>query len=103
MLNELTHDSFDDKIKQGIAVVDFWAPWCGPCKLLGPVIEEIAKEVDGVMIGKLNVDEYPELAGKYGVMSIPTLLYFKDGELKDSSIGVVSKNVIQKKIELLKT
>ena len=73
------------------------------CNMLSPTIEEIAKEVTDVVIGKVNVDDYPELAGKHGVMSIPTLKFYKDGQEIDSSIGVVSKNVIQKKLEQLRT
>ncbi len=101
MLVELTHTNFEEMVSKGVVLVDFWAPWCGPCKMIGPVIDQIAEDNPEVMVGKLNVDDYPELAGKHGVMSIPTLLFFKDGILRDTSIGVVSKSVIENKIELL--
>ena len=77
-------------------LVDFFADWCGPCKMLAPVIEALATEYEGkVKIGKLNVDEAPDTAQKYGVMSIPTLLYIKNGEVVNKSIGVVSKAEIE--------
>jgi thioredoxin 1 len=101
MLIEVTDKNFNEIISRERVVIDFWAPWCGPCKMIGPTIEEIHKEEEGVTVGKLNVDDYPELAGKHGVMSIPTLLFFKEGELMDSSIGVVSKNVILNKLAAL--
>ncbi len=103
MIVELNDQNFDTITAKGNVLVDFWAPWCGPCNMLSPTIEEIAKEVTDVVIGKVNVDDYPELAGKHGVMSIPTLKFYKDGQEIDSSIGVVSKNVIQKKLEQLRT
>ncbi|HQH50353.1 MAG TPA: thioredoxin [Candidatus Cloacimonadota bacterium] len=102
MTIELNKTNFNETVSSGIAVVDFWADWCGPCRMLGPVIEEIARENPDIKVCKLNVDAHPELAGKYGVMSIPNLLFFKDGELKDNSIGVVAKAIIQNKIDLLK-
>ena len=77
-------------------LVDFYADWCGPCKMLAPVIEGLATEYEGkVKIGKLNVDEAPDTAQKYGVMSIPTLLYIKNGEVVNKSVGVVSKDTIE--------
>lgn len=77
-------------------LVDFYADWCGPCKMLAPTIEALAQEYEGkVKIGKLNVDEAPDTAQNYGIMSIPTLLYFKGGELVNKSIGVVSKTEIE--------
>jgi len=101
MIIELDDTNYDAIVAQGAVLIDFWAPWCGPCKILSPSIEEIAKEMESVTIGKVNVDDYPELAGKHGVMSIPTLKFYKDGLEVDSSVGVISKNVIQKKLELL--
>lgn len=99
MTVELTDLNFKEITDSGVVVVDFWAAWCGPCRMIAPVLEEIAKERQDVVVGKLDVDEYPQLASKYGVMSIPTLLFFKDGKLKDSSIGVVPKNVLLSKID----
>jgi thioredoxin 1 len=99
MTVELTDLNFKEITESGVVVVDFWAAWCGPCRMIAPTLEEIAQERQDVIVGKLDVDEYPQLASKYGVMSIPTLLFFKDGELKDSSIGVVPKNVLLNKID----
>lgn len=81
-------------------MVDFWAQWCSPCFIIAPAVEEIAKEYEGtVKVGKLNVDENPEVAGKYRVMGIPTLLFFNGGELVDKIVGVAPKKVIKDKIE----
>ena len=83
-------------------VVDFWAEWCGPCKLIAPVLDELAGEYDGkVRITKLNVDENPEMAGKYGVRSIPTLLFFKGGQIVDQVIGAASKPDLQKRLDAI--
>lgn len=102
MIIELNQSNFEDTVSSGIVMVDFWADWCGPCRLLSPTIDQLAKEQPDVKIAKLNVDEYPEIASRHGVMSIPTLLFFVDGQLKDTSIGVVSKAVIEKKLEMLR-
>lgn len=83
-------------------IVDFWAEWCGPCKMLAPVLEEIASEQAGrVKVVKVNVDENPELAGRYGIRSIPTLLYFTEGQVRDQLIGVAGKRVILGRLEKL--
>lgn len=98
MFKEINEQNFNETIAQGTVIIDFWAPWCGPCKLINPALEEVALERPDVTIAKVNVDDYPELAGDFGVMSIPTLLFFKDGELVERSIGAVGKNVILNKL-----
>ncbi|MCX7878184.1 MAG: thioredoxin [Ignavibacteria bacterium] len=81
-------------------LVDFWAVWCGPCKMIAPFVEEIAKEYEGrVKVGKLDVDSNPNVSMQYGIRSIPTLLIFRDGKIADQIIGAVPKNVITQKID----
>jgi len=83
-----------------LVLVDFWANWCGPCKLIAPIIEELAKEYDSkIKIGKLDVDENSRVATQYGVMSIPTLIFFKNGKVMEQVIGACSKSDLRKKIE----
>lgn len=101
MTIELNNTNFAEILAKGVVLVDFWADWCGPCRMLAPAIEEIARENDAITVGKLNVDDFPEIASRHGVMSIPTLMFFVAGELKDTSVGVVSKAVIQKKLDLI--
>ena len=85
-----------------VVVVDFWATWCGPCRMLMPVVEEVAAEMEGkAVVAKCNVDEADEVALKYGIRSIPTLLFFKNGELADRTVGVVPKSDISNKINNL--
>lgn len=102
MLIKLQGREFDSVIEKGIVLVDFYADWCGPCNILAPVLDNIAASNPELTILKVNVDEHPDLAEKHGVLSIPTLLFIKDGQTTDSSIGVVSENVIQNKIEILR-
>ncbi|MDR0268283.1 thioredoxin [Paenibacillus sp.] len=98
----VTDQSFNGEIEgQGTVLVDFWAPWCGPCKMIAPILDELANEMgDSVKIAKLNVDENPETASRFGVMSIPTLIFFKDGQPVDKVVGLNSKenlkNIISK-------
>ena len=80
--------------KSGVLVADFWAGWCGPCRMLSPVLDEIAESSSDVKVAKVNVDEQPELARRFGIMSIPTLLLFKNGEVVNKSIGVQPKAAI---------
>lgn len=98
---EITDSNLDEVLKTDQPVlVDFWAEWCGPCKMIGPVVEELAGEYDGkAVIGKVNVDENPGAAAKYGIRSIPTLLVIKGGEIVDKQIGAVPKAVLAGKID----
>jgi len=104
MALELTAQNFADTIKNAkVAVVDFWAPWCGPCRMIAPIIEELAEEYKdkGVVVGKINTDEQQELAIQFGIRSIPTVLFFKDGELVDHMIGAAPKQMYEEKIKAL--
>ena len=93
----LTESNFEEEVlKSTIPVlVDFWAPWCGPCRILGPVVSEIAEESDGSFkVGKVNVDDEQELAAQYGIMSIPSIFVFKDGKVANKQVGLTTKNDI---------
>lgn len=97
-----TQNNFEKEALQtsDVVIVDFWATWCGPCKMFSPVIDEIAEENHpGLVVGKVNVDEEPDLAGKYRVMSIPTLIVLKDGKVVANSVGVQSKKAVLDLVE----
>lgn len=96
----ITADNFKNEVLESDkpVLIDFWASWCGPCRMLSPVVDEIASEHPEVKVGKVNVDEQPELASQFGIMSIPTLLFFINGKNIDVSVGVVPKTSIEKMI-----
>jgi len=99
---ELTNDNFEATTSEGVALVDFWAPWCGPCRMIAPVIEELAEEFDGkAKICKVNTDEEQDIAVKFGIRSIPTLIFMKDGEIVDQIVGAQSKQVLADKLNSL--
>ncbi len=99
---ELTQENFEETIKEGVTMVDFWAPWCGPCRMIAPVVEELAEDFDGrATIAKVNTDEQQEISVKYGIRSIPAILFFKDGELVDQMVGAASKDVFADKLNAI--
>ncbi|UAY54977.1 thioredoxin [Arachidicoccus terrestris] len=102
MALEFTDANFQNEViaNDKLTVVDFWAEWCGPCRAIGPVVEELAKEYEGqVKVGKLNVDNNPDVSVKYGITSIPAILFIKNGEVVDKQIGAVPKSVLDQKIK----
>ena len=102
MVTEITDETFESFVADNKhAVIDCWAVWCGPCRMLSPVIEELAQEREEVTFGKLNVDQNRATPMKYGIMSIPTLLYFKEGKLVDKSIGAYPKSALGDRLDKL--
>ena len=102
MALELTDSNFDELVLKSDkpVIVDFWAVWCGPCRIIGPIVQEIGEEYsDQVLVGKVDVDHNPDVARKYGIRNIPTLLFFKNGEVVDKQVGSVPKAVLVKKLE----
>ena len=101
MALELTDSNFDEKVlKSSMPVlVDFWAEWCGPCRMVGPIVEELSKDFDGkVVVGKVDVDSNPNISMNYGIRNIPTLLIFKNGQVVDKQVGAVPKSVLAGKL-----
>lgn len=103
-VTNVSTDTFDKVVLQSpnLVMVDFWATWCGPCKIIAPVVEELAKEYEGrVTFAKVNTDENPELASRYNIRGIPTLTFFKDGKVLDQVVGAVPKSQLKAKIDSL--
>ena len=94
---EITSENFDSEVAsaQGKVLVDFWASWCGPCRMLSPIVDQVASEHADVKVGKVNVDEQPKLAEKFQIMSIPTLLVFENGKVTNQSVGLVPKEQVE--------
>lgn len=103
MALEITDATINDVLESGKPVViDFWAEWCGPCRMVGPIVEELANEYEGkVVIGKVDVDNNDEVTSKYGIRNIPTILFIKDGEIVDKQVGAAQKSALVEKIEKL--
>jgi thioredoxin 1 len=96
-----TDSNFDQEVKTGVVLIDFWAEWCGPCRRLAPTVDALATEYDGrATVAKMNVDENPNIPGRFMIRGIPTMLIFKNGELADQIVGLVAKEEIARKLDL---
>lgn len=95
MITELTNQNFNEETKSGLVLVDFYATWCGPCKMMHPVMEEIAKEYQEVKVIKVDVDKHEDISRQYGIMSIPTLILFKNGTVVEKNVGFVPKEHLE--------
>ena len=95
-MEQIKKEEFNEKIKEGNVLIDCYADWCGPCRMLGPILEEVSNEVESYNFYKLNVDEAEDIARQFGIMSIPTMLIFENGELKQKLVGLMSKEEVKK-------
>jgi len=104
MIIDVTDANFDKEVIQSnsLVLVDFWAEWCGPCRMVAPIVKEIGQDFEGrVVVAKLDVDNNPEVSNKFGIRNIPTILFFKNGEIVDKQVGAVPKNVLVAKVEAI--